>query len=1106
MNTPDPPPSVRGNKASRLRFLLLIVLPVLVTVLWGIREEIMQYRQAQAIIVNDATSAASSYAGRIGNRVNAQFTQLQFIAQALLGPEIDPAVPPLDAVKAMRQFMVLHPDLYALNIQSSDGNRIEWSTRKQSDKPILQGELYTPLASQSDFLLGQDKYAARVGAHVIPMRVRVRDGTGQTLYFVGTPYRLNLLLADTTKDLPWTFVLRDMREGSLLGVWRRGRVDFTSHSLVRGDVVRAAIPDYPLEVIASWPSDLVRETYWQNAKERWPLELGTLALLVVGAWEIMRLSHQRDQSLLQQQRLAAFNALLAQVNLIIADAGGEADLLQSICNVSVKYGELRLAFVASPDPQGRFHLLAVSGDADYAKGIVLSTDPEVPEGQGPEGRAWREGKSQFYPSFSRSAHSSAWYEHAERHGIRSAATLLILRGLSQWGILSIYRAREGFADTEFKSVFEEIALGISRGLDRLDSLNRERRQSALQNTLLNNAMVGIALATDRHILQANQRFADMLGYAEPQDLVGQSSAMVYALQKDYERVGALYPTLQAQGHVFLPDVVVRRRDGSSIVCDLAGKIVEDPVSRDRSTSVWSFLDITERHALQDRLEYLATHDALTGLSNRRALDASLPLALARARRSGTVLAVGVIDLDDFKPINDTFGHEAGDTLLQSLAKRLQAQLRKTDLLARQGGDEFVVIIEELEELHTIQQLQIILTRLHQAVETPFEVAPGQMAEVGMSMGLALFPMDGTEDGPLLRLADAALHQAKTHKNTRTQWWWLGASSSEQSERESVFDPYGLEAAELLDKAQSYFSTLIMQFVDQFYGELAQGPVSRAILASLSAEEMQSLKVRQAEQLRFLLAPQTSRSMIIERARHLGQVHALVGLSSSLLVQSLSLYRGLLSAHLNVAPLAARSRYRLLRAAESRLQDDIEAELQAAEATSAVYMTMLSRPLPKQGAPWADIVSAEFQQIGRLPGVAACELLRRDQSGVLQCDASGGPHAEELQAVLHTPGPQSALLRVQSGGKDLVAAAWLDDQIVSAASFRQDPRTQVWHAALGNLQIRSMLVVPVSDASGHVCLALAIQGAYPNQFESPWMQQFAQSLRRRWEESWRRCCS
>ena len=185
------------------------------------------------------------------------------------------------------------------------------------------------------------------------------------------------------------------------------------------------------------------------------------------------------------------------------------------------------------------------------------------------------------------------------------------------------------------------------------------------------------------------------------------------------------------------------------------------------------LDLKQRlRSMQAEEAHRARHDALTSLPNRFALEQHLPQAMARAARRCCALAVGLIDLDDFKPVNDSFGHAAGDLLLQQLAQRLRRLLRAGDFIARLGGDEFVVVIEDLDAEQAVLQLDIALRRLHRAVETAFDLGQDRIGSIGMSMGLAVHPGHGDDAAALLRHADVAMYQVKAAKQQRLRWWQL----------------------------------------------------------------------------------------------------------------------------------------------------------------------------------------------------------------------------------------------------------------------------------------------------------------------------------------------
>ncbi|MGX5681026.1 putative bifunctional diguanylate cyclase/phosphodiesterase [Schumannella luteola] len=180
-------------------------------------------------------------------------------------------------------------------------------------------------------------------------------------------------------------------------------------------------------------------------------------------------------------------------------------------------------------------------------------------------------------------------------------------------------------------------------------------------------------------------------------------------------------------------------------------------------------DVTDIVEERDQASHNASHDQLTGLPNREGLRRHLRAELAEAAEDGTTVAVAMIDLDDFKLVNDDYGHASGDLVLAEFAKRMRELLRRGDYIARLGGDEFVLVFSDLSAATALDDLQRILAGLHTAVEVPIEVEGRAMVQVGMSLGVALFPKDATTSRDLLRLADAALYRAKDSPSS-AHWW------------------------------------------------------------------------------------------------------------------------------------------------------------------------------------------------------------------------------------------------------------------------------------------------------------------------------------------------
>ena len=178
----------------------------------------------------------------------------------------------------------------------------------------------------------------------------------------------------------------------------------------------------------------------------------------------------------------------------------------------------------------------------------------------------------------------------------------------------------------------------------------------------------------------------------------------------------------------------------------------------------------ERMRLLEKMEDLSVHDPLTGLLNRRGLGLFMGQFLASVERRKTLALVGILDLDDFKPVNDTFGHSAGDSLLVEIAGRLRRTLRESDLAGRLGGDEFVVVAEISDMAH----FHVFMERISDSFSRPFLIpeSPSQALTIALSMGAILFPEERGDPDHLLRHADLALYEIKRLKGHRTVWWKL----------------------------------------------------------------------------------------------------------------------------------------------------------------------------------------------------------------------------------------------------------------------------------------------------------------------------------------------
>jgi diguanylate cyclase (GGDEF)-like protein len=209
-----------------------------------------------------------------------------------------------------------------------------------------------------------------------------------------------------------------------------------------------------------------------------------------------------------------------------------------------------------------------------------------------------------------------------------------------------------------------------------------------------------------------------------------------------------------------------------------GRIVEIVVSRRADGScVALHEDVTEQRQAQERISFLARHDLLTGLPNRGVLREELERALASNRR-GESLALLCLDLDRFKPVNDTYGHAAGDELLRQVAARLRDCVRETDVMARMGGDEFAVVQRGVVQPEGSTRLA---RRIIDVLTRPFDLN-GHVVHIGTSVGVAMAPADGEDSETLLRHADLALYRAKSDGRGQLSYFEPGMNERVEARR------------------------------------------------------------------------------------------------------------------------------------------------------------------------------------------------------------------------------------------------------------------------------------------------------------------------------------
>ena len=312
----------------------------------------------------------------------------------------------------------------------------------------------------------------------------------------------------------------------------------------------------------------------------------------------------------------------------------------------------------------------------------------------------------------------------------------------------------GAQDYLVKGQFEHDALGraIRHALVRQRLESRLRLFEAALNSAANGIMITDVNAT---IEWANPAFTKMTGIALAEAVGRKANEVLNSGKQDAEFYRRMWETI-LDGRIWSGELINRRRDGS--LYDEALTI--SPVTNSNG-SIQHFVaikqDISARKATEERVQHLAHHDQLTDLPNRVLLSDRLFQSVAQARRDRSTLALMFLDLDQFKPVNDTLGHDIGDLLLKEVALRLQACVpRDADTVSRLGGDEFVILLAQIDKA---SDAVLVAGKILAAIERPFCIGP-HVIGISAIIGIAVYPQHGEDVNQLLKNADTAMYLAK----------------------------------------------------------------------------------------------------------------------------------------------------------------------------------------------------------------------------------------------------------------------------------------------------------------------------------------------------------
>jgi diguanylate cyclase (GGDEF)-like protein len=548
--------------------------------------------------------------------------------------------------------------------------------------------------------------------------------------------------------------------------------------------------------------------------------LQRLAENVTFALENFARADEKARAEKQKDRLAGMFEALSATNEAIMRVKTRAQLFDLVCQAAVLGGMFASATIALVEPDGEFLRIAATKGLNYERmrGRRFVISAANPEGRGLSGTSFRTRQPCIMNDFLADERTVHWRSLAKEDGTRSGASFPLLKnGSEAIGVLLFLSMDEGAFTDDLVELLARLAENVSFALDNFDRAEEKAKTEAQQERLTR--MFAALSATNEAIMRAKSRTelfelacaaasnggkftsttialagadSDLLGIVAAAGPAAETTRNVRlstsadcpegrglagtafrtrepCISNDYlndDRVRVFHAIVRGDG----------ARSGAAFPLLIRGQAVGIMIymSSEKDTFTPEFVELLQRLAdnvsfalenfnrvdektrADERIEYLASHDSLTGLPNREMFNELLRYAISAAQRYQRRFAVLFIDLDRFKVINDSLGHDAGDVLLVEVGSRLRGALRSSDVVARLGGDEFVVILEETAERDDVERIALNLLSV---LSEPLQLI-GHECHTTASIGIAMYPSDGSDAQTLTKNADMAMYLTK----------------------------------------------------------------------------------------------------------------------------------------------------------------------------------------------------------------------------------------------------------------------------------------------------------------------------------------------------------
>lgn len=479
-----------------------------------------------------------------------------------------------------------------------------------------------------------------------------------------------------------------------------------------------------------------------------------------------------------QRNLARALRILSDGNQILVHATRERTLIHDMCQLITQRGGYLLSWIgfARHDQARTISIIGASGSIDYLTGRHFTwADSDL--GSDLCGVAIRTKSSQVLPDAPTDESTESWHSSALRPEPRTTCAIPFDIDSNHLGVLSIYAEEPGAFDPEAVSLFQELASGIGYGVSRIRDGRKLKRSLAERQLAVQSAQ-----SLSKRLAEA-QRVAHLGSFVRDveRDLVEASDEMCRLLGIESGSTfggDAIFDFIHPADRVRVREASEARLTAKKTL-DLEFRLLlsDSTLRWVRMQAAWSYdeqlghdvivgtaIDVTARRLAEESLEYGASHDSLTGLINRAAFLDKVDIALKQANGRAYQLAVLLMDIDDFRTVNDSLGHPLGDQLLTVVARRISARARPQDAISHFSGDEFALLIEPPVSMNTAT---LFAQRINEVFHTPFKLANSDV-NITVSIGVALSDATSTST-ELLRHAELAMYLAKRNGKNRFEF-------------------------------------------------------------------------------------------------------------------------------------------------------------------------------------------------------------------------------------------------------------------------------------------------------------------------------------------------